>query len=157
MKFSNVSIFLLRIAMGWLMLYAGVTKLLNPAWSAEGYLKSAKTFAGFYQWFLQPNVLPIINFVNEWALTLLGLSLILGIMVRLSSLLGAILMLLYYFPVLGFPYVKPHSYIVDEHIIYALVLLFFAAVRAGRIWGLENWCSRLPLCSRFSRLRDWLG
>jgi len=75
----------------------------------------------------------------------------------LSSVLGALLMLLYYFPVLSFPYIKPHSYIVDEHIIYALALIFLAAIRAGRIYGLDNWCAGLPICARFPRLRSWLG
>jgi thiosulfate dehydrogenase [quinone] large subunit len=143
--------------MGWLMFYAGITKVLNPEWSAAGYLKGAKTFAGFYQWLTSPGLLPIVNFVNEWGLTLLGISLILGIGVRLSSILGAVLMLLYYFPVFDFPYPNPHSFIVDDHIIYAVVLLLFASLRAGRTWGLENWCSNLPICSKFPRLREWLG
>lgn len=143
--------------MGWLMFYAGITKVLNPSWSAVGYLKGAKTFAGFYNWLLTPNVLPVVNFINEWGLTLLGVSLILGIFVRLSSVLGAVLMILYYLPILDFPYVGEHSYLVDEHIIYALVLLYFAVVRAGRVMGLENWCSRLPLCSRIPGYRALLG
>ena len=154
---QKLSVFLLRISIGWFMFYAGITKILDPNWSAAGYLKGAKLFVGFYQWMLSPGILPVINFVNEWGLTLLGVSLILGVFVRLSSILGAILMLLYYFPILDFPYPNPHSYIVDEHVIYALVLILFAAIRAGRVWGLENWCSNLPICSRFPRLRDWLG
>src|SRR3972149_2745546 len=155
--FQKFSLFLLRVATGWFFFYAGITKVLNPNWSAAGYMKGAKTCVWFYQWLLQPNILPVINFVNEWGLTLLGISLILGIFVRLSSVLGAILMLLYYFPVLQFPYPNPNSYVVDEHIVYALVLVFFASLRVGRIWGLENWCSGLPICARFPRLRNWLG
>ncbi len=143
--------------MGWLMFYAGITKVLDSNWSAEGYLQSAKTFAGFYNWLAQPDLLPSVNFINEWGLILLGVSLILGVFVRLSSIGGAVLMLLYYFPVLDFPYPNPHSYLVDEHIIYALVLAYFAAARAGRIYGLENWCSDLPICARFPKLREWLG
>lgn len=156
-NFQKISLFLLRISMGWLMFYAGITKVINPKWSAAGYLKGAKTFVNFYHWLAGPGILPIVNFVNEWGLTLLGVSLIFGIGVRLSSILGAILMLLYYFPILDFPYPNPHSFLVDEHIIYALVLLLFASLRAGRIWGLENWCSNLPICSKFPRLRAWLG
>ena len=156
-KFGKVSLFLLRVGTGWLMFYAGITKILDPGWSAAGYLNNAKIFSGFFAWFATPNILPITNFVNEWGLTLLGVSLILGIGVRLSSILGAALMMLYYFPVLEFPYPNTHSYIVDEHIIYALVLLVLAALRAGRTWGLENWCSRFPVCSKFPRLREWLG
>ncbi len=154
---QKISLFLLRLSLGWFMFYAGITKVLNPTWSAAGYLKGAKTFVGFYQWLASPGLLPIIDFVNEWGLTLLGLSLIFGVFVRLSSILGAVLMLLYYFPVLDFPYPNPHSYLVDEHIIYALVLLLLASLRAGRVWGLENWCSNLPICSKFPRWREWLG
>lgn len=156
-KFQKISLFLLRISMGWLMFYAGITKILNPEWSAAGYLKSAKTFPGLFNWFTRPEILPTTNFINEWGLTLLGIVLILGIFVRLGSILGVILMMLYYFPVLTFPYIAQHSYIVDEHIIYALVLLLFAAIRAGRYWGLENWCAKLPVCSKFPRLRSWFG
>lgn len=140
-----------------MMFYAGITKVMNPQWSAAGYLQGAKTSTGFYHWLSGPQILPIINFVNEWGLTLLGISLILGIFVRLSSILGAVLMLLYYLPTLDFPYPNPHSYLVDEHIIYIFVLILFASLRAGRTWGLENCCSNLPIYSKFPRLRNLLG
>jgi len=143
--------------MGWMMFYAGYTKLIDPTWSAASYLTGAKTFPELFNWFLQPSILPAINIINEWGLTLLGVSLILGVFVRFSSMLGAALMMLYYLPILQFPYPNAHAYIVDEHIIYALVLLFFAAIRAGRVWGLENWCSNLPICSRFPRYRRLFG
>ncbi len=156
-NFQQRVLFVLRIALGWLMLYAGVTKILDPAWSAAGYLGTAKMFPEFFRWFLRPDILPITNFVNEWGLTLLGVSLILGIGVRLSSYLGFALMLLYYFPILDFPYPNPHSYLVDEHIIYALVLLYLGASRAGRFGGLENWCANLPICRTYPKLRKLLG
>ncbi|MBI2064008.1 MAG: DoxX family membrane protein [Candidatus Yanofskybacteria bacterium] len=156
-KFQNISLFIPRISIGWMFFWAGITKVLDPTWSAAGYLQGAKTFSGFYRWLTTPGLLPLTNFVNEWGLTLLGLALILGIFVRLSSVLGAVLMFLYYLPILQFPYPNAHSFIVDEHIIYISILLFFAAIRAGRVWGLENWCSGLPICSKFPRLRNWLG
>lgn len=155
---QKISLFLLRITIGWLMFYAGITKVLNPEWSAAGYLSNAKTFSSFFQWFADPAILPYTNFINEWGLTLLGVSLILGVFVRLSSIFGIALMLLYYFPVLEFPYIPgAHAFIVDEHIIYALVLVLFANLRAGRVWGLENWCSNLPICAKYPKLRTWLG
>ncbi len=155
-KFEKISLILLRLSLGWLMFYAGITKVLNPQWSAKGYLTAAKTFPGFYNFLASPEILPTINFINKWSLTLLGVSLILGIAVRLSSILGAILMILYWFPVLDFPYVA-HGFLVDDHIIYALILVYFAIVRAGRIWGLENWCANLPLCKKFPKFRNWIG
>lgn len=153
----HLPLFLLRLALGWLFFYSGITKVLNPDWSAAGYLQGAQTFAGFYHWLLQPDILPAINFLNEWGLLLLGIALILGVFVRVAAVLGALLMLLYYFPGLDFPRIGKTGYLVDEHIIYALSLLVLAAFRAGRMWGLEKWCSQLPICSRFPRLRWWLG
>ncbi len=139
------------------MLYAGITKIIDPKFSAAGYIVNAKTFTGFYQWLAGPNLLPIVNFLNEWGLTLLGISLILGIGVRLSSTLGAILMLLYYFPILDFPHPNPYSFIVDEHIVYAASLLVLASVRAGRTWGLDNLCSKLSIYAKFPKLNNWFG
>ena len=78
---QKITLFLLRLSLGWYMFYAGITKVLDPSWSAEGYLKGAKFLPGFYTWLTSPGILPIVNFVNEWGLTLLGVSLILGIFV----------------------------------------------------------------------------
>jgi thiosulfate dehydrogenase [quinone] large subunit len=156
MSRDRIILVLLRIALGWLFFYAGITKVLDPAWSAAGYLRGAKTFTGLYQLLASPTNIGWVNFLNEWGLTLLGISLILGIGVRLSGVFGVALMLLYYFPALEFPRVE-HGYLVDEHIIYALVLAYFVAVRAGRTFGLEGWCAGLPICRRFPKIRAWIG
>ena len=155
-KNSTFFLAILRVALGWLFFYAGYTKIINPEWSAAGYLQTAKTFTSFYVWLTTPGILPIVNFINEWGLTLLGVSLILGIGVRLSSVLGAAMMILYYLPILEFPKVG-HGLLVDEHIIYAAALLLFSSVGAGRYYGLENWCSKLPICRKFPALRKLIG
>lgn len=147
---------LLRVVFGWFFFYAGITKVVNPDWTAQGYLMGAKTFTGLYQWLASPGMIGFTNFVNEWGLTLIGISLILGIGVRLSSILGAIMMLLYYFPVSTFPYVA-NGFIVDTHIIYATALILLATLRAGRYYGLENWCAGLPICSKYPKLRGLIG
>ena len=154
---EKTAVGILRISMGWLMLYAGLTKVFNPSWSAAGYLNNAKTFPEFFRWFASPEILPITNLINEWGLTLLGVSLILGIGVRLSSTFGVLLMLLYYFPALEFPYAGANSYIIDDHIIYALILVYFAEARAGRVWGLDKWFVNLPIFRKTPRLKKWLG
>lgn len=153
---SRIVLALTRVSLGWVMFYAGITKIMNPNWSASGYLKGAKTFSGFYTYLTDPSILPVINFVNEWGLTLLGISLILGIGVRLSSVLGAVLMLMYYFPSLDFPKIGTTAYIIDEHIIYALVMIYFATVRDSRGYGLEDWFSRTFL-SRSPKLQNLKG
>lgn len=135
---QNQKIMLLvsRVLIGWLFFYAGITKVLNPEWSAKGYLMGAKTFASFYQWLASPANIGWVNFLNEWGLTLIGLSLILGIWVRWSALAGAIMMILYWFPDLSFPYVG-HGFIVDEHIVYASTLLLLKKFNAGAHFGVD--------------------
>lgn len=139
------------------MFYAGITKVLNPEWSAAGFLKGAKAFTGFYNFFLQPEILPVVNFLNAWGLTAIGLALMLGVGVRLASVFGAGLMFLYYFPILEFPHAGPYAFLVDEHIMYILIFCALFVFRAGRFWGLETWCSNLPICSQYPKIRAWIG
>jgi thiosulfate dehydrogenase (quinone) large subunit len=155
-KSQKTALFLLRVVLGWMFLWSGINQVLDQKFSAAGYVGGAKAFKGFYHWLASPGVLPVVNFINEWGMTLLGVSLVLGISVRLSARLGALMMVLYWLP-LGPLHPNSHSLIVDEHIIYAAALLYLAAVRAGRVWGLETWCSNLPICRRFPRLRWWIG
>jgi thiosulfate dehydrogenase [quinone] large subunit len=134
----KTAILLLRLGLGWLFLYAGLTKIFDPKWTSAGYLKGAKTLPGLYAWFAAPGNIGWVDFLNEWGLALIGISLILGIAIRWSSLAGIALMLLYYLPVLDFPRVGEHSYIVDEHVIYALAFLLLYFGKAGEYWGLDK-------------------
>ena len=134
----KMAVFLSRGALGVLFFYAGITKVLSPGWSAAGYLNSAKTFPGLFHWFASAGNLGWINFVNEWGLTLVGLALITGLLVRWASLGGILLMALYYLPILQFPYVGEHSFLVDEHIIFITVFLILIASNAGTFWGLDS-------------------
>ncbi len=137
-QWQTMPLFLLRIALGWMFFWSGITKVLDPAWSAAGYLQGAKTLTGFYQWLATPALLPFTNFFNEWGLTLLGLALILGVFLRLGAILGAGLMFLYYLPILQFPYPDPHSFLIDQHIIYIAALFVLASCRASRAWGVAR-------------------
>ena len=156
-KKQQFVLFLLRVSMGWVFFYAGITKILNPNWSAAGYLKTAKTFTPFYHWLTTPGVLPVTNFLNEWGLTLIGAAIILGIAVKLSSTLGAAMMVLYYFPGLIFPKIGTTAYIVDEHIIYALVFLTLGALQAGQFWGLGQWFGNISFLSQRPKLKNFLS
>lgn len=135
--FEKFTLFFLRISLGWMFFYAGITKVLNPSWSAEAYIKGAKLLPDMYAWFASAKMLPIVNLLNMWGLTLLGASLILGIFVRWTSLLGILLMALYYLAQ-TFPHVSPTAYIVDEHVIYSAALLVLCVFGAGRAWGLDS-------------------
>jgi thiosulfate dehydrogenase (quinone) large subunit len=134
---QKTSLFLLRISLGGLFFYAGITKIMDPEWSAAGYIGGAQNFPELYGFFLQDSILPLVNILNEWGLALLGASLILGIFVRYAAPLGVALMLLYYFA-LPFPQPNPHAYLVDEHVVYIFSLLTLMAFEAGRVWGLDG-------------------
>ena len=156
-KPQRASLFILRITMGWMFLYAGITSISNSAWSAAKYVGGAKSFVDLYQWFLSPQVLPVVDFMVKWGLTMLGISLILGLFVRLSSYLGMLLMFLFYLPILNFPMVGANSYLVDQHIIYMAALLLLASCRAGHVWGIEGWLASHPFFARHPKLLAWIN
>ncbi|MDO8610714.1 MAG: DoxX family protein [bacterium] len=128
----------LRLAMGWLFFYAGITKVLNPSWTSAGYLKNAQTFSDFYSWLASTFNIGWVDFLNQWGLTLIGLALIFGVYVRWASYGGIAMMLLYYFPILSFPLVGEHSFLIDEHIIYSLSLWLIQVSGAGEVLSIEN-------------------
>ncbi|MCE9586353.1 DoxX family protein [Candidatus Uhrbacteria bacterium] len=138
-KYQRIALFALRLSLGWMYFYAGITKFMDPNWSAAGYLKGTKTFSFLFQGMLDPSIIPIVNFLNEWGLTLLGISLLVGCLVRFSSYAGVGLMALYYLAILDFPYPNAHAFLVDEHIIYIAALLALVAFDAGRYWGVDGW------------------
>jgi thiosulfate dehydrogenase [quinone] large subunit len=146
---QRYSLLLLRLSLGWVFFYAGITKLVDPSWSAAGFLAGAKTFTPLYTWLASPGILPITNALNEWGLTLIGAALILGVAVRFSSFMGMLIMLLYYLVNLDFPYPNAHAYLVDEHVVYAVGLMLLAMFHAGRVWGLGHFLAWLPLFRRF--------
>jgi len=135
---QRISLFLLRISLGWMFFYAGITKVLDPAWTSKGYISGAKLLPELYAQLLQPSILPLVDLANKWGLTLLGVALILGFFSRIAAVLGVLLMALYYIPTLDFPHPNAHAYIVDEHIIYIFALLVLAAFNSGKVWGIGS-------------------
>lgn len=146
---QRYSLLLLRLSLGWVFFYAGISKVVASDWSAAGFLTGAKTFAPFFAWLASPGILPITNVLNAWGLTLIGAALILGVAVRFSASMGIVLMGLYYLPRLDFPYPNANAYIVDEHVVYAVGLMVLALFHAGRIWGLGHILAWFPFLGRF--------
>lgn len=134
----KLALFLLRISLGYLFLSKGVMKILDASWSAEHYLSSAKNFPSLYNFFLQPQVLPVVNMLGQYGMVLIGLSLILGFWMRLSTFAGIILMILLYLATLDLHQANPGAFVVDEYVIYIMSLLVLASFHAGRVVGLDN-------------------
>ena len=77
---------------------------------------------------------------------LIGLSLLVGLMVRVSASFGILLMLLYWMAHMDFPYIEnANNFIVDYHIVYASVLGYLIYKQAGYAWGLDALAAKVPL------------
>ena len=119
----------LRVVMGWTFFYAGITKVLDPTWSARGFLLNAipegnpfggvwATMAEEWLWLIDP--------LNAWGLTLVGLGLLLGVLVRWSAFWGAVMMLFYWAASLPLA----NGLVIDDHVVYALLLFGLGAFGA---------------------------
>jgi len=134
---------LLRLSLGWVFFYSGLTKILNSDWTAKGYLEGAQTLGGFFTWLASPQNITWVNFLNEWGQLAIGVALILGVFVNYASFFGAAMVILYYFPVLDFPFVE-NGFLIDDHIIYALAFLLLIRLRAGRSYSIMSFFGRHP-------------
>ena len=163
----------LRIGLGWTFLWAFLDKAFalgfatgrNPetgaidffgdaAWinggsPTSGYLEFGTTgpFAEFFQglaghaW---------IDWVYMVSMLLIGTALILGIGVRLAAVGGIAWMAMFYVSGAIWPENNPF---LDDHVIYAAVLVGLAWVGAGRYLGLGRWWESTALVRRFPVLK----
>jgi len=136
---------ILRLLIGWHLLYEGFSKLLIPNWSSLSFLQESKwILSGFSNWIItHGNVLSVVDFLNTWGLIAIGLALILGLFTKLASFCGAALLLIYYLnnpPLIGLEYTLPSegSYlIVSKTLIEAAALVLLAVFPSGMFFGLD--------------------
>jgi thiosulfate dehydrogenase [quinone] large subunit len=86
----------------------------------------------------------------EWAFMLsllgMGIALMFGVMTRIAAIGGATLMVMMYLAGSFFPENNP---LIDDHIIYAVVLVGIAYVGAGRFLGLGNRWRKTALVEKY--------
>lgn len=132
------SILLLRIFVGFLVLYLGIMKMLDLTVQAKFIFREATIFAPFYQWLLQPYNSLWLEFIDTWGLMIVGVLLIVGFFTRGASVVGILYMLVYYFALLHFPLVGEFYYVVSDHVIYIICFTLFISSRAGEYFGLDG-------------------
>lgn len=139
----------LRIALGWVFLWAFLDKTFGlgfateakAAWieggsPTEGFLVfgTKGPFADFYQGLAG---IAVVDWLFMAGLLGIGLALILGIGMRIAAVAGALLLVLMWTAAL-WPETNPFM---DDHLVYAGLLIGLALARAedtlglGRIWG----------------------
>ena len=136
----------LRILIGWYFLYEGLAKLLATNWSSFGYLRDSKgIFAPFFTSLTEhASLMTIVNFVNMYGLTVIGLCLILGCFVRYASVGAIMLLSLYYLshpPLLDVNYIiRPEgSYLwVDKNLIMLCAIVVLMLFPTSKQIGLDR-------------------
>ncbi len=143
----------LRLTMAWTFLYAASHQVFDPKFTIVGFLSHTKTFHDFFAVFTTPAMAPITTFLVEYGHLLIGLSLLFGLMVRVSAGFGVLLMVIYWFAHMDWPFIEnKNNFIVDYHLVYAGVLTCLIVMRAGHVWGLDAWAEKLPSVQQ----RPWL-
>jgi thiosulfate dehydrogenase [quinone] large subunit len=145
-KIQSFALVILRVAIGWHFLYEGGVKILNSHWTAKSYLLDSGGFMKSFFEFIaaNPNLLSISDFANAWGLALIGLSLLLGIFTRYSSIAGIVLLLLYYLSHPAFPgieYIFPSDgsyFIINKTLVELFALLVVFAFPTSHIFGLQR-------------------
>ena len=143
---QTATIVVLRVIVGWHFLYEGVAKLTKPSWSAAGFLlQSRGPFADVFHWMAaDPERLAVINQLNMWGLTAIGLGLVLGCFTRLASAAGILIILLFYLcnpPFPGYFYSIPMegSYVVvNKNLVELAALVVVLVTGSGRAAGLDR-------------------
>lgn len=153
-KLERALIVFFRLAMGWTFLYAASHQVFDPSWTVVGFLNRTKTFHDLFVVFTTPVMAPITTFMVEYGHLLIGLSLVFGLMVRVSASFGVLLMIVYWMAHMDFPFIEnKNNFILDFHIVYAAVLVYLIAKRAGHVVGLDGWMGKLPFIAQKPGLR----
>jgi thiosulfate dehydrogenase (quinone) large subunit len=154
---DQVFILFFRLTMGWTFLWAAIHHFGDDKF-VSGFLGHVKTFHDIYQPFTNPAVLPTLTFLVEYGHLLIGLSLISGLLVRVSTPFAIMLMLLYWTAHMDFPYIENvNNYLIDYHIVYAGVLVYLMVKRAGHVFGLDGVVERLRWADYYPALRPLVG
>ena len=147
---QTATLVVLRLLIGWHCLYEGIAKLMNPAWSARGFLSESKwILSGLTHWIVtNASVLHTVDFLNAWGLVAIGAGLILGLFSRYAAIAGTFLLLIYYAcnpPMVGLEYSVPMEgayVIVSKTLIEAIAMFLLVLFPTSQIFGLDLYVSR---------------
>ncbi|PIZ45801.1 hypothetical protein CO180_00210 [candidate division WWE3 bacterium CG_4_9_14_3_um_filter_41_6] len=147
----------LRIALGFVFLWVFIDKMfglgfstsVDHAWLAgfsptSGYLSYGAhgPFAGLFQ-SLSGNV--VVDTLFMGGMLGVGCALVLGVGMRIATISGGTIMALIYLS--QFP--PAHNPVIDEHIIYILVLIVLFVSHSGDALGFGLWWKKQSLTTMF--------
>jgi len=171
-KELQITLGILRLALGFIFIWAFFDKLLglgfstcfdpqtktinflcDQAWikggsPTFGFLKfgTKGPFANFFQ-SLAGNIL--VDWLFMLGLLGVGLGLMLGIFMKLSTFFGGLMLALMY--IAGF--LPPeHNPLINEHIIYIIVMILLFITESGKYLGLAKFWSQIKLVQKYKWL-----
>ncbi|MBI2548195.1 hypothetical protein HYW21_02490 [Candidatus Woesearchaeota archaeon] len=147
----------LRLGMAWIFLWPFFDKLFglgfstpsDKAWvlgtsPTNGFLAYATKgpFASMYQ-SIAGNV--VVDWIFMIGLLCIGLALLFGVGMRIAAYSGSLMLFLMWTAVLP----PEHNPFLDDHLIYILVLLILATVKAGQWFGLGRWWTQQAVVQKY--------
>lgn len=158
---ANVVWGLTRLSLGWVFLWAFLDKTFGLGFAterADAWVNGGSPTFGFLTFGTNGPLAPAFASIAgaTWAdwlfmvgLAGIGVALVAGVAVRIAAVSGAVMMLLMYAaaPVLV------NNPFMDDHLVYALVLVGLALAGAGRHLGLGRYWERLAIVQRFPLLK----
>jgi thiosulfate dehydrogenase [quinone] large subunit len=132
-----------RLLMGWVFLYAGLSQVFSGDFSTSQFLAHTKTFHALYAPLTAPAIAPVLTFLVSYGHLLIGLSLVSGLLVRVSGPFGVALLLTYWTAHMDFPYIESHvNLLIDYHIVYSVLVAYLVVANAGHAYGLDGWIAK---------------
>jgi thiosulfate dehydrogenase (quinone) large subunit len=142
---ENTLIVFFRLCIGWTFLWAGIHHFGDSQF-VPGFLSHTKTFSDVYAPMAASPYVPLLTFLVEYGHLAIGLSLISGLLVRVSASFAILLLLLYWTAHMDFPYIENvNSLLIDYHIVYAGLCVYLIMKNAGHVFGLDAWAANLPI------------
>jgi thiosulfate dehydrogenase [quinone] large subunit len=150
---QSVALVVLRTAVGWHFLYEGFYKLMLPgwtrlgqpaaAWSAAGYLAvSSGPMAPLFRGLAHSSAMGFVDVAIPIGLTLVGLSLMLGLRSQWGCAGAMVFLALFYLsaiPTTGVPQSGAEGtyMVVSKNLVELVAVCVLFAFRTGRIAGLD--------------------
>lgn len=149
---------ILRLSMGWLFLWPFLDKVFGLGFATEsgkgwidgssptfGFLKFATKgpFAELYQG-IAGNI--VVDWMFMLGLLFVGVALMFGVTVKLAGYTGALMLLFMYTAGFIFP---EHNPFLDDHIVYAIVMIGLTFVHSGHWFGFGRWWSSTALVKKY--------
>lgn len=146
--------------MGWIFFWSFLDKFFGLGFATSagkgwidgysittGFLKfgTKGPFAEFYQG-LAGNI--FVEWIFMIGLLAIGLAMILGIGMKIAGYSGAAMMVLLYSAAI----MPEHNPFLDEHIVYAFIMIGLTVVPVGQWFGLGKWWVNTPLVRKFGCL-----